>query len=65
MRNNISIQICTNDLKEVIIRRPRNTHYALYRYAGRIVGFTGLRIEKVNLSNEKLLTIYTLPTSDQ
>lgn len=39
-------------------RIDRNTHYALYRQDGRIVGFTGLRIQNIDLANEKFLTIY-------
>lgn len=39
-------------------RIERNTHYALYREAGRIVGFTGLRIQRMELAKEKFLTIY-------
>jgi hypothetical protein len=39
-------------------RIDRNTHYALYRQNGRIVGFTGLRIQKIDLANEKFLTVY-------
>ena len=39
-------------------RIDRNTHYALYRRNGRIVGFTGLRIQKINLAEGKFLTIY-------
>lgn len=39
-------------------RIERNTHYALYRQDSRIVGFTGLRIQKINLVNDKFLTVY-------
>jgi hypothetical protein len=39
-------------------RIDRNTHYALYRRNGRIVGFTGLRIQKIDLAGDKFLTIY-------
>ncbi|RME94885.1 MAG: hypothetical protein D6772_13955 [Bacteroidetes bacterium] len=39
-------------------RVTANTHYALYRQAGKLVGFTGLRIEKINLLGKRYLTIY-------
>lgn len=39
-------------------RIHKNTHYALYFQAGRVVGFTGLRIQKINIDRKRFLTIY-------
>lgn len=39
-------------------RISRNTHYAIYRQYGRIVGFTGLRLEKVTVANQRFFTVY-------
>lgn len=39
-------------------RIEKNTHYALYYDAGRLVGFTGLRIQKINLKRKRFLTVY-------
>jgi hypothetical protein len=39
-------------------RIPRNTHFSLYLHGGKIVGFTGLRIDKTNLKGRRQLLIY-------
>lgn len=39
-------------------RIHKNTHYALYYMAGKVVGFTGLRIQKINIDRKRFLTIY-------
>ncbi|MEL7250571.1 MAG: hypothetical protein AAFO03_19240 [Bacteroidota bacterium] len=78
MQNKISIQICTNDLREEVItemwniyspyyhysaesfraRIQKNTHYALYWAGAKLVGFTGLRIQKTKVERKRFLTIY-------
>ncbi|MCB9344506.1 MAG: hypothetical protein R3A50_08765 [Saprospiraceae bacterium] len=39
-------------------RIHRNTHFSLYLQQGRIIGFTGLRIDKVKLSGQDQLLFY-------
>lgn len=39
-------------------RISRNTHFSLYLHAGKIVGFTGLRIDKTRLNGRRQLLLY-------
>ena len=39
-------------------RINRNTHYSFYSVDGKIIGFTGLRINKVQVKNRKHLLVY-------
>lgn len=39
-------------------RIQKNTHYALYYEGARLVGFTGLRIQKINIERKRYLTVY-------
>ena len=39
-------------------RIRKNTHYALYFQKGKVVGFTGLRIQKINIDRKRFLTVY-------
>lgn len=44
--------------EDFTVRITRNTHFAIYRQGGKIVGFTGIRIEKANLQGMNYLLIY-------
>ncbi len=39
-------------------RIQKNTHYALYWAGSKLVGFTGLRIQKTKVEGKRFLTIY-------
>ena len=45
--------------KEDFMKRiPRNTHYALFRDNGKLVGFTGIKIDNFNYKDKDTLLIY-------
>ena len=44
--------------EEFLARIPKNNYYSLYYRAEKLVGFTGLRIEKVNQDGKKFFTVY-------